>query len=100
MERVEQLLDYSNMVLAVHSGAGYLNESEARSYTGGHFFLSSDVQNQQNNGAILTIVQIIDAVMSSIAEAELGALFISAKEAVHIWQILAEMGHPQPHTPI
>jgi hypothetical protein len=32
-----------------------------------------------NNGAILNILQIIQAVMSSAAEAELGALFINAK---------------------
>ena len=38
--------------------------------------------------------------MSSAAEAELGALFINAKEAVYLRQILTEMGHPQPKTPI
>ena len=37
--------------------------------------------------------------MSSAAEAELGALFINAKEAVHIRKILEEMGYPQPRTP-
>jgi len=113
MERVQQLLDYaasqedavltyhaSNMVLAIHSDAGYLNETKSRSRAGGHFFLSSDSQVPQNNGAILTIAQIIDAVMSSAAEAELGALFINAKEAVHLRRILLEMGHPQPRTPI
>ena len=113
LERVKQLLDYcasqeeavityhaSDMILAIHSDAGYLNESKARSRAGGHFFLSSDVQNPPNNGAILTIAQIIDAVMSSAVEAELGALFINAKEAVHMRRILQEMGHPQPRTPI
>jgi hypothetical protein len=88
------------MVLAIHSDAGYLNESKAWSRAGGHFFLSSDVQNPPNNGAVLTIAQIIDAVMSSAAEAKLGALFINAKEAVHMRRILQEMGHPQPRTPI
>ena len=43
---------------------------------------------------------IIKAVMSLAAEAELGALFLNAKEAVVISQILTEMGHPQPSTPI
>jgi hypothetical protein len=38
--------------------------------------------------------------MSSAAEAELGALFINTKEAVYLRQILMEMGHPQPKTPI
>jgi hypothetical protein len=38
--------------------------------------------------------------MSSAAEAELGALFINAKEAVYIRNMLEEMGHMQPRTPI
>ena len=38
--------------------------------------------------------------VSSAAEAELGVLFINAKEAVYIRNILEEMGHPQPPTPI
>ena len=38
--------------------------------------------------------------MSSAAEAELAALYINAREAVYIRQILHEMGHPQPRTPI
>jgi len=98
----EAILTYhsSDMILAIHSDAGYLNESKARSRAGGHFFLSSNVQNPPNNGAVLTIAQIIDAVMSSAAEAELGALFINAKEAVHLRRILEEMGHPQPRTPV
>jgi hypothetical protein len=39
-------------------------------------------------------------VMLLMAEAELGALFINAKEAVHICNILTKMGHPQPCTSI
>ena len=35
-----------------------------------------------NNGAILTVSQLIKAVMSSSAEAELGALFINYREAI------------------
>ena len=113
MEVVKQLLDYcstqeeaiitynaSKMILAVHSDAGYANEKKSRSRAGGHFFLSNDDKFPPNNGAILTISTIIKAVMSSAAEAELGALFINAKEAVYLRQILTEMGHPQPKTPI
>jgi hypothetical protein len=113
MDRFKQLLDYcasqedailtyhsSDMVLAIHGDAGYLNESKAQSWAGGHFFLSSNVQYPPNNGAVLTIVQVIDAVMSLAAEAEMGALFINAKKAVHMRCILHEMDHPQPRTPI
>jgi hypothetical protein len=45
--------------------------------------MSSDVQNPQNNGAVLTIAQIIDTVMSSAAEAELGALFKCQRSSPH-----------------
>ena len=38
--------------------------------------------------------------MSSAAEAELGALYINAREAVYIRLILERMGHPQTATPI
>ena len=38
--------------------------------------------------------------MSSAAEAELGALYIVARECVYIRLILEEMGHPQPATPL
>jgi hypothetical protein len=113
METIKQLLDYcatqeeaiitynaSKMILAVHSNAGYCNGKNARSRAGGHFFLSNDKPFPPNNGAILTQASIIKEVMSSAAEAELGALFLNAKEAVYLRQILTEMGHPQPRTPI
>jgi hypothetical protein len=113
MALIKQFLDYavsnqdatityraSNMVLAAHSDASYLSESKARSRAGGHFFLSENDQFPQNNGAIITISQIIKAVMSSAAEAELGALFINSQEAVPQRQLLEEMGHPQPPTPM
>ena len=38
--------------------------------------------------------------MTSAAEAELGALYINAREAVYIRNILKEMGHQQPPTPM
>ena len=38
--------------------------------------------------------------MSSVAEAEPGALFINAKTAVSMQKTLEEIGHPQPRTPI
>ena len=114
MEVIKQMLDYcatqedaiisykaSKMILAVHSDAGYCNEKKSRSRAGGHFFLTDDDdENPRNNGAILTIATIIKSVMASAAEAELGALYLNAKEAVYLRQILTEMGHPQPRTPI
>jgi hypothetical protein len=48
----------------------------------------------------LNIAKVIDAVISSAAEAELGVLFINAREAVYLRRILVKMGHSQPKTPI
>ena len=82
----EVILTYSasNMVLAVHSDAGYLNEANARSRAGGHFFLSNYSVYPSNNGAILNVAQIIENVMSLAAETELGGLFIlRARGSVH-----------------
>ena len=113
LEEVKQLLDYcasqeealvtynaSNMILAVHSDASYLSKQKSRSWAGGHFYLSSNVPYPPNNGAIKNIAKVIDAVVSLAAEAELGALFINAREAVYLQPILVDMGHPQPKTPI
>jgi hypothetical protein len=88
------------MILTIHSNTGNCNEKNARSQAGGHFPLSNDDKFPPNNGAILTNATIIKAVMSSAAKAELGALFLNAKEAVYLRQILSKMGHPQPQTPI
>ncbi len=111
MEEIKQLLDYcasqeeaivtyhaSDMILAVHSDAGYLNKRKMQSRAGGKFYLLSDVPYPPNNGAILNIAKVIDAVVSSAAEAELGVLFINAREAVYLRCILVKMGHPQPKT--
>ncbi len=67
---------------------------------GGHFFLSNNNKHPPNNGQILIIATIIKAVMSSAAEAELGALYLNAHKAVYLRQILTKMGHPQPQIPI
>ncbi len=110
---IHQLLDYaathpdaiityraSDMVLAGHSDASYLSETKARSRAGGHFFMSNNDTIPSNNGAILTISQIIKAVMSSAAEAEIGALYINCKEAIPARHALEFLGHKQPPTPM
>ena len=88
------------MVLAIHSDASYLSEPKSRSRAGGHMFMAGKDKIPINNGAVLNISQIIRAVMSSAAEAELGALFLNAKTAVSMRQTLTELGHPQPPTPM
>ena len=44
------------------------------------------------------MAQVIKHVMSSVAEAELGALYINARHAIHIRNVLNKMGHKQPPT--
>ena len=88
------------MVLAAHSDAGFNNESKGRSRAGAHIFLSENDPEPKWNGPVLTVAQIITFVMSSAAEAEMGALFVTAKELVPIRLTLEEMGWKQTITPI
>ena len=52
------------------------------------------------NGAIHVTCTILKLVTASAAEAELGALFLNAQDAEVFRLVLAELGHPQPPTPI
>ena len=88
------------MILNVHSDAIYLSASQARVRAGGHFFLAGAEDQTHNNGALLAVEQIIKRVITSAAEAEVGALFINAWEAIYIRRVLEESWHPQPQTPI
>lgn len=85
----------------MHSDASYLSKQKAHSHSraGGHFFMSSDIANPADNGAVLNIAQLIKAAMLSAVEAELGALYINLRKAVPMRLLLAEMGHTQPPTP-
>ncbi len=113
MKKVQQFLDYasthpdaivtyhaSDMVLVGHSNASYLSKSKARSRAVGHLIMSNNTAKPPNNGTILTIAQIIKAVMSSAAEAEVGALYINCRETIPARHTLKFMGHPQPPTPM
>ena len=62
--------------------------------------MSNNTQFPPNNGAVLNIAQIIKSVMTSAAEAEMGALYINAREATPMRITLEEMGHRQPPTPM
>ena len=88
------------MILAANADAGFLNESRARSRAGAHIFLSENEPKPKLNGPILTIAQMIKTVMASAAEAEMAALFITAKKMIPLRNTLIEMGWPQPQTPI
>ena len=113
MCKIKQLLDYaathpeavvtywsSSMVLAAHSESSYLSETKSRSRVGGYFFMASDIAIPENNGAMHIVAQIIKTVMSSAAEAELGALYINCRKAIPARHLLEAMGHRQPPTPM
>jgi hypothetical protein len=57
-------------------------------------------QKKLTNGVILIISKVLKHVMSSAAEAEIGAVFINAKEGAGLRTKLEELGHTQPPTPM
>jgi len=119
--RINQFLDYaathpaakltyekSDMHLWVDTDASYLNESKARSRGGGYHQLTEkpklpitpDQPKPRRNAPIHVHSKIIDAVMSSVQEAETGSGFNNAVEAVPERQTLDELGHIQGPTPL
>ena len=53
-----------------------------------------------NNGLVHMVSTIICNLMSSEAEANIVALYLNAKFGVFIWNLLEEMGRPQPEMPL
>jgi hypothetical protein len=88
----------SDMILQIHSDASYLSENEAKSRAGGFFYMGNTSKSDRKltNGAILIISKVLKHVMSSAAEAEIGAVFINAKEGAVLRTTLEELGHKQP----
>jgi hypothetical protein len=71
----------SDVLLKIHSDAGYLNESKASSCAIGHFYLGNHDNNPNfHNGAILNPTGILRHIASAASEAEYGALFVNCKE--------------------
>jgi hypothetical protein len=108
MKKVQKILDYvsthpdaivtyhvSDMVFPGHSNTLYLSKSKAHCQAGGCLFMSNNTAKPPNNGIILTIALIIKAVMPSVEEAEVGALYINCREAIPTHHTLNFMGHPQ-----
>jgi hypothetical protein len=76
-------------------------KEKPRADQGGFFYMgnSANTAKKLTNGAILIISTVLKHVMSSAAEAEIGAVFINAKEGAVLRTTLQELGHPQPlHT--
>jgi hypothetical protein len=85
----------SGMILHIHSDASYLSEKEAKSRSGGFFYMGSSTNTDKKltNGEILIISKVLKHAMSSAAEAEIGAVFINAKEGAVRRTTLEELGH-------
>ena len=91
------------MILQINTDASYLSEPKARSRAAGHYFWEWLPHNKQPirlNSPIYTLSTVLKFIASSVAEAELGALILNIKEGRVLWLTLADMGHPQPPTPI
>jgi hypothetical protein len=99
-EEVVLTYNASDMKFDEHSDASYLSKPKARSQAGGHVFFSRDSTVPHNNCAVLNIAHIIKHVMTSATEAEVAALYITAREAVYLRIILEEVVHKQPSTPL
>jgi hypothetical protein len=79
------------MILHIHSDALYLSGNEAKSRAGGFFYMGSSTKTDKKltNGAILIISKVLKHVMSSVSEAEVGAVFTNEKKVqsfVHHWK--------------
>ncbi len=74
----------SNMILNVNSDASYLSKANTHSRACGHFFMGWKLDATKPiklNGAFFTLCAILPFVVTSAAEAELGALFLNCKQA-------------------
>ena len=89
------------MILHNHSDAAYLVASRARSRAGGYtYFGNKSGEEEMFNAPITVLAKVIKSVMSSAAEAEVGALYMNAREILPLRVTCEELGHPQPATPM
>jgi hypothetical protein len=109
-----QLLDYlpthpdatiryhaSDMILHIHSDALYRSVSNVRSRLGGLFFCGDKSPQQDTlNGSIINVASVINNVVASAAESEVGAFFRNAQSGAPLRVTLAELGHSQPPMPL
>jgi hypothetical protein len=113
MKRLDRLLGYaaahpngrkifraSEMVLRSLSDASYLSRPRAGSVAGSHHFLGDTDDDAPLNHPISAHSTRIPVVCSFVAEAEYAGLFAAARIATNERQILNDMGHPQPPTPL
>jgi hypothetical protein len=110
IKKMERLLQYaashqhhgirfhaSNMQLQIQSDASYLCRPRARSVLGGfHYLGTTDLI----NGPFFCTSKVISCVVTSAAEAELGAAFQNGQKGAQFRNTLIELGYPQQPTTI
>jgi hypothetical protein len=87
------------MVLNIQSKVFYLSEVKACSRACGHFILEwmpKDGKPIQLNGAFHVSSPILQFVIASTVEAELGTLYHNCQTGIIFWLTLTYMGHLQP----
>ena len=95
------LYQASDMILQNHSDAAYLVVTEARSRAGEYtLFRNKDEKPKINNGPISIIAKVIKHVMASADEAEIATVFMNARDQLPLRTTCAEIGYPQPATPM
>jgi hypothetical protein len=110
LRKMERLLQYvsshqnhgvrfhaSTMQLQIQSDASYLSRPKARSVLGGFHYLGTT---EIINGPFFCSSKKISCVVSSAAEAELGAAFQNAQKGAQFRNTLIELGYPQQPTPL
>jgi hypothetical protein len=90
----------SDMILRVVTDSSFHSEPSAGTRMGGVQILGDHDDPTRLNGMIDTLCKLIDVVVASAAEAELGALFFNAKMATETRHMLEDFGFPQPATSI
>jgi hypothetical protein len=113
MNRPDRLLGYaaahpngqkiflaSEMVLRLMSNVSYLSRPRAGSVTASFHYLVDHSNQAPLNHPISTHSTRIPVVCSFVTEAEYGGVFAAGRIAINERQILADMGYPQPLTPI
>jgi hypothetical protein len=89
------------MQLEIHSDASYLYKPKSKSIIGDYFYLGNNTISPKkplSNGPLLCHTTVLKRMVSSVAEAEFGALFVNAKEGTTTRAKLSEMDHKQDAT--
>jgi hypothetical protein len=91
------MLTYSagDMVLIVHGNTVYLCEPKAKQIGQVDISPCRNTEDPAENGTVLNVANFLKPVMSSVAEEEIGTLFLNLRQAIPARTTLVDMGHQQ-----